>query len=94
MIRIHSEATNFLVQRLCGSNIKAFVTDEETKGITIRLEASTLTAIEEYVEKTGWSRNAVVAFLLQGGIELVETQMEDKEPQIQLPLGKSGGKRK
>lgn len=92
MIKIQSDATQFLVQRLCGSNIKAFVTDEETKTITVRLEASTLSIIEEYVEKTGWSRNVVVAFLLQGGIEIVATQLEYEDPQIVLPLGKAAKK--
>ena len=79
MIKIQSDATRFLVDRIQGSNIKAVVPDESSKGITIRVEEPILKTIEEYVEATGWSRNVVVNFLLQGGVELVSTQIQQNE---------------
>lgn len=93
MIKIVSEATRFLVDRIQGSNVKAVVTDEATKGITVRIEESTLKIIEDYVEQTGWARNTVIAFLLHGGIELVASQLQQDEEQQSLSFGKSAGKR-
>lgn len=85
MIKIISEATCFLVNRIEGKKTKVELSEEVIKPITIRIEEPTLKAIEKIVEETdGWSRNLVVNFLLMGGIELVrqqlaQNQMEDQE---------------
>lgn len=85
MIKLESQATQFLVNRLSGSRSMVELNDE-LKIITIRLEAPTLKAIEEMTAKTGgWSRNLVVNFLLMGGLELVGQQLrQEKEEQGQF----------
>lgn len=86
MIKLQSEATQFLINRLSGSRSMVELNDE-LKIITIRLEAPTLKAIEDMTAKTGgWSRNLVVNFLLMGGLELVRHQLDQENPELNLPF--------
>lgn len=84
MIRIVSDATNFLVNRIEGKKTKVELSEEVVKSVTVRLEEPTLREIEKLVEETdGWSRNLVVNFLLMGGIELVRTQLAQRGLEVE-----------
>lgn len=84
MIRIVSDATNFLVNRIEGKKSRAELSEGVLKSVTVRLEEPTLREIEKLVEATdGWSRNLVVNFLLMGGLELVHTQLAQRGHEIE-----------
>lgn len=79
MLKIESEATKFLVNRIMGSPTKVELNDNEVKAITLRIDSEVVAQIDRYMELTGWSRNLVATFLLMGGIELVEHQLKDRD---------------
>ena len=79
MLKIESENTQFLVNRIMGSSIKVELNDNEVKAITLRIDSEVVAQIERYMDLTGWSRNLVTTFLLMGGIEVVEHQLKDRD---------------
>lgn len=80
MIRLESDATSILVARLSGSRVKCELSDEQVKGISLRIEEPTLRQVEEMVAATeGFSRNVVLNMLIWGGLELVQQQLEQRE---------------
>jgi len=77
MISVTSDKIQILVARLTGSRVKVSMSEEESRQISIRLEEPMIHAIEQLTEQTeGFSRNAVITFLLAGGLDLLMHQIQ------------------